>query len=79
MVDLDRFLFSDHRAGGPYLCSLPDEFRPLSKEWEDQNRFRVRKCFALSRVLSGTRPWSYERLIDAGVNTRAATKGCDIL
>lgn len=42
-MDSDGFLYSDHRAGGPYLCSLPDEFRPLSKEWKDRNRFRERQ------------------------------------
>ncbi|KAJ5225630.1 hypothetical protein N7468_006855 [Penicillium chermesinum] len=42
MVDGDGFLYSDHRAGGPYLCSLPDEFCPFGKEWLDQNRFPAR-------------------------------------
>lgn len=42
-MDRDGFLYSDHRAGGPYLCSLPDEFCLLSKEWMDQNRLGVRQ------------------------------------
>lgn len=52
MVDRDGFLYSDHRAGGPYLCSLPDEFCLLSKEWEDQNRFRVRQTHVHDTVRS---------------------------
>ncbi|CEJ57254.1 hypothetical protein PMG11_05954 [Penicillium brasilianum] len=43
IVDRDGFLYSDHRAGGPRLCSPPDEYRPLSKAWEDQTHFRVRQ------------------------------------
>ncbi|OOQ81783.1 hypothetical protein PEBR_43160 [Penicillium brasilianum] len=43
IVDRDGFLYSDHRAGGPQLCSLPDEDCSLSKEWMDENHFRERQ------------------------------------
>jgi hypothetical protein len=71
-VDRDGFLYSDHRAGGPHLCSLPNEFCLLSKEWEDQNRFRVRQGLVHDTVRSILRKHhvQYRELLILGRKSR---------
>lgn len=39
-VDRSNFLQSEHRAGGPYLCSLPASLLPLSAEYDRRTGWR---------------------------------------